>query len=411
MTPSTGADQETSGRLVATMWWGSHSGRCRIVALGTLVALLLSAPAGSAASAHGRSRPRAAALTAAIVRVMRQAAIPGAIVGVWQRGYTPYIRAFGVRDKATRQPMATKLYMRIGSETKTFVGTALLQLVGRGNVDLDSPISSYLAGVPDGHAITIRDLADMHSGLLNYTNNPAFVHAWFAAPRRPWTPRQLLAYSFSKPVMFWPGTRYDYSNTNTVLLGRVIEKVSHEPLAAYIDRHILKPLHLFHTSFPTVTEFPAPHAQGYTNNTVKCLESGGRACRKVVNATNWSPSWGWAAAAMISTLGDLHRWARDVATGELLTPASQRQRLRFKPTGVRRVGYGLALNDSNGWIGHNGGVPGYQSLTIYLCAEGATVVALINTNINPPDARTPLVNRLGQSITRIITPNRVYVPW
>lgn len=175
---------------------------------------------------------------------------------------------------------------------------------------------------------------------------------------------RLLAYSFSKPVVFPPGTAYDYSNTNTVLLGLVVEKASHEPLAAYIKRHILGPEHLLHTSFPTGTEFPPPHAQGYTNNTVRCLVSGGRACRRIVNATSWSPSWGWAAAAMISTLGDLH--------------------------------------DSNGWIGHNGGVPGYQSLTIYLPSRRATVVVLINTNINPPDARTPVVNRLGRVITRII---------
>ena len=114
---------------------------------------------------------------------------------------------------------------------------------------------------------------------------------------------------------------------------------------------------------------------------------------------------------MISTLGDLHRWARDVATGKLLTRASQRQRLRFHPTGVRQVGYGLALSNSNGWLGHTGGVPGYQSLTIYLPSARATVVVLINTNINPPTARTPLVNRLGQAITRIITPRHVYVPW
>ena len=342
---------------------------------------------------------------------MRQASIPGVIVGVWQRGSAPYVKAFGVRDTATRKPMGTKLYMRIGSETKTFVGTALLQLVDRGKVALNSPISSYLAGVPHGNTITIRELADMRSGLFNYTNNPAFARAWFAAPRRAWMPQQLLAYGFGKPVMFAPGTRYDYSNTNTVLLGLVVEKVSHEPIAVYIKRHILRPERLMRTSFPTGAEFPAPHAQGYTNNTVKCLVSGGRACRKIVDATDWSPSWGWAAAAMISTLGDLHRWARDVATGRLLTPASQRQRLRFNATGVRHVGYGLALSNSNGWIGHTGGVPGYQSLTIYLPSARATVVALINTNINPPDARTPLVNRLGQCITRIITPKHVYVPW
>ena len=196
-----------------------------------------------------------------------------------------------------------------------------------------------------------------------------------------------------------------------MLLGLVVEKVSRERLDVYIKRHILTPEHLVHTSFPTGTGFPAPHAQGYTNNTVKCLVSGGRACHRTCQRHQLEPVLGWAAAAMISTLDDLRRWARDVATGKLLTPGSQRQRLRFRPAGVRHVGYGIGLNNSNGWIGHNGGVPGYQSLTIYLPSERATIVALINTNVNPPDARTPLVNRLGQAITRIITPKDVYVPW
>ncbi len=191
--------------------------------------------------AHGRSRSRTAALTAAIERVMRQASIPRAFVGVWQRGYAPSVKAFGVRNKATGQPMRTNLFMRIGSETKTFVGTALLQLVDRCKVGLDRPTSSYVAGVPHGNAITIRELADMRSGLLNYTSNLAFARAWFAAPRRKWTPRQLLAHSFSTPVLFPPGTSYD-SNTNTVLLGLVVQKVSHEPLAAYIKRQVVAPV-------------------------------------------------------------------------------------------------------------------------------------------------------------------------
>jgi D-alanyl-D-alanine carboxypeptidase len=137
----------------------------------------------------------------------------------------------------------------------------------------------------------------------------------------------------------------------------------------------------------------------------------GRACAATANATTWDPSWGWAAAAMVSTLDDLHRWARGVATGRLLIPATQKQRLRFIATGVRQVGYGLALVNSNGWIGHNGGVPGYQSLTICLPSQQATIVVLINSNINPPRAVTPLVYGLGQAITRIITPRHVYQPW
>src|SRR6185312_6233011 len=99
-------------------------------------------------TAGGRTHSRSAALTAAIKLIMRQGSIPGALVGVWQRDSAPFVKAFGVRDRATRQPMRTNLYMRIGSETKTFVGTAILQLVDQGKVGLDTPISSYVSGVP-----------------------------------------------------------------------------------------------------------------------------------------------------------------------------------------------------------------------------------------------------------------------
>lgn len=146
-------------------------GRLGVVESGALVGLVLAVLAGPARIASGHPRTRASALTAAIERVMRRASIPGALVGVWQRGSTPYVRAFGVRNRATGRRMGTNLYMRIGSETKTFVGTVLLQLVDQGKVKLDSPISSYLAGVPHGTAITIRQLADMRSGLLNYCDD------------------------------------------------------------------------------------------------------------------------------------------------------------------------------------------------------------------------------------------------
>jgi len=374
-------------------------GRLGVVGFGAVLAavLVLAAPVGVA---WGRPSPRAAALTAAIRGVMRQASIPGAIVGVWRRGAAPYVRAFGVRDTATGQPMSTNLRMRIGSVSKTFTGTALLQLVDRGKISLDSPISKYIAGVPHGNRITIRELAEMRSGLFDYFGDDAFLRAWLSDLRREWTPRQLLAYSFSKPPVFAPGTSYDYSNVNFVLLGLVIQKVSHQPLATYIEQHILRPEHLTHTSSPAGAAFPSPHAQGYTDQTVECFTS--PKCGRTVNATSWNMSPGWAAGAMVSTLGDLHRWARDVATGSLLTRATQKQRLRFIPA-PGGFGYGLALYKLNGWIGHSGLIPGYETLSTYLPSQQATLVVLINTHTTD----FPLLP-LAKTITKIITPKHIY---
>jgi len=357
------------------------------------------APRARLAAAAGSPGDRDAAMTTAIRGVMRQWSVPGAIVGVWQQGHTPYVRAFGVRNTATRQSMTTGLYMRIGSETKTFTVTALLQLAERGKAGLDDPISRYVPGVPHGKSITLRELANMRSGLFNYADDRAFQRAFDRNPERQWAPRHLLSYSFRHPLLFKPGTAFAYSDTNTILLGLVIEKVSGQSLRSYITQHILTPEHLTRTLFPAGPEFPSPHAQGYTNQT---------STGAVANATNWNPADAWAAGAMISNLANLHAWARIVATGGLLTPAVQRQRERFLPTGMPRVsgGYGLGLFKVSGWIGHNGSIPGYQSLTLYLPSARATLVVLVNTDIGPSYA--DLTSLIGRDITRTITPNHVY---
>jgi D-alanyl-D-alanine carboxypeptidase len=288
--------------------------------------------------------------------------------------------------------------MRIGSETKTFTVTAVLQLVDKRKVRLGDPIGKYIAGVPGGNRISLRELAEMRSGLFDYSADLAFGRAFVNDPHRQFKPRELLAYSFSHPLMFAPGSEFNYSNTNTVLLGLVVEKVSRQPLAVYIKQHILKPEHLTHTVFPSGAAFPSPHAQGYTNQT----EHGTRA-----NATNWNPSWGWAAGAMISTLGDLRVWARDVATGTLLTRATQRERDRFvSAPALGGAGYGLGLFKVNGWIGHNGSLPGYQSLAVYLPSAQATIVVLLNRDTDPadPDVRA----MLARAITKVITPKHVF---
>ncbi|MHB1594867.1 MAG: serine hydrolase domain-containing protein [Streptosporangiaceae bacterium] len=371
------------------------------IAVGAIVlsAVLLTARPGAAAAAAANRHTHYTALTKAISRVLRRASIPGAIVGVWQQGYRPYTRAFGVRNVRLRQPMSTHLYMRIGSETKTFTITALLQLVDRHKIRLDDPIARYISGVPHGRTITLRELAEMRSGLFNYTNDGNWTKAFLAHPRRQWKPSQLLRYAFRHKLMFKPGSKYYYSNTNTILLGLVIQKVSHTSLARFIERNILRPLHLTHTMLPAGAYFPRPHAVGYTK-----LAPG----TPVLNATSWNPSWGWAAGAMFSTLGDLHVWAKDVATGNLLTRATQRQRERFLPVPFKgvRAGYGLGLFRINGWIGHNGSLPGYQSLTIYLPSQRATVVVLLNSDI--PYEGNELTTLVGTAITRIITPHHVF---
>jgi len=129
-------------------------------------------------------------LDAAINQAMTAAGVPGAIVGVWGPD-GDYIRAFGVADKTTRAPMKTDFYSRIGSVTKTFTVTAVLQLADQGKLGLDDSIAEFIDGVPLGDRITLRQLARMQSGLFNYSESPEFQQAVFADARRTFTPRHL----------------------------------------------------------------------------------------------------------------------------------------------------------------------------------------------------------------------------
>ncbi|MFF8961005.1 serine hydrolase domain-containing protein [Streptomyces sp. NPDC014894] len=339
----------------------------------------------------------AARLDDAIRRVMDEAKVPGVIVGLSAPGKGDYVRAFGVADKTDEAPMTADLNMRIGSETKTFTVTALLELVDRGEIGLDDPIGDYIDGVPNGDRITLRDLAGMRSGLFNYSMDDDFFKALTSDPDRPFTPQELLDYSFKHPVQFQPGAEFDYSNTNLILLGLVVEKIGGLPLNEFIEQNVLEPAGLHNTLFPTGAEFPAPHAHGYTDQT---------ATGETEDATDWNPSWGWAAGAMISDLPDLRSWARTLATGTLLTPKTQAERLKTGPTAIPGAGYGLGIFNVQGWIGHNGSLPGYETLTIYLPEERATLVVLLNTDILHDKAEPSTL--FGQAITEIVTPDHVF---
>ncbi|MFJ4682476.1 serine hydrolase domain-containing protein [Streptomyces sp. NPDC088789] len=339
----------------------------------------------------------AARLDRAVEDVRAQAGIPGVVVGLWMPGRGNYVRATGVADKASGQAMADDMYVRIGSETKTFTVTALLRLVEEGRVGLDDPVSDHVDGVPDGGRITLRQLAEMRSGLFPYSSDPGFDHDFLSDPDRTFTPEELLAYGYRHPNTFPPGERFQYSNSNLILLGLVIEKVTGQGIAEVIEERVVRPAGLRHTVFPDDARIPDPHPQGYTDQTLN---------NQVADATGWDPTWAWSAGAMISNLGDLRSWAKTVATGTLLNPATQAERLRTLPTGVPGTTYGLGIFDSNGWIGHNGSIPGYETVTVYLPSRQATLVVLLNTDITYQGQEPSSL--VARAVTQIVTPDHVY---
>ncbi|MCS7483931.1 serine hydrolase domain-containing protein [Umezawaea endophytica] len=272
-----------------------------------------------------------------------------------RRGFTA--RA-GVAEWGTDRPVPLDGRYRVGSITKVFVSVVVLQLVGEGRVDLDAPVSRYLPGLlPDGDRITVRALLQHTSGLHNFTDELPLDPAGFEGIRyQHWAPAELVALSTAKPLDFPPGTAWNYSNTNYVVAGMLVEKITGRPYAEAVERRVLQPLRLRGTSLPgDRVGIPGPHAHGYY-----------RVGESVVDITRLNPSAAYSAGEMISTTADLDRFVEAVAKGELLKPA---QAAEMKKLTAVSPHYGLGLEHrvlpcGAEVIGHSGGIPGYSSLML-----------------------------------------------
>jgi D-alanyl-D-alanine carboxypeptidase len=302
-----------------------------------------------------------------------KASTPGAIVGVRTPEGT-WTTAYGVADPKGGRPMTVAMHTRIGSITKTFTGTVIMRLSQDQKLLLDDPIEKYVSGVPNGNSITLRQLANMTSGIASYTRNAKFTDTYFAKPETVFTPDQLLKIGIASSPLFPPGAQFDYSNTNTILLGMVIEKVTGKPVAEAFDAMVFKPLKLLNTSWPNQsTKMPEPYAEGFT------LQGNLAKPDAPSNSTFWNPAWGWTAGELISNVDDLLTYGRALGTGQgLLNADTQEERLRSIPGAA---GYGIAFGCIDGWVGHTGELPGYNTTVYYHAANDITVVVQTNSDI------------------------------
>jgi D-alanyl-D-alanine carboxypeptidase len=313
-----------------------------------------------------------AKLDAAVRSALPQTAAPGVIVGVVTPSGT-WKAAYGKADPAKGTPMTVDMHTRIGSVTKTFTGTAIMQLAEAGKLSLDDKIQKYMPGIPNGDRITLRQLANMTSGLASYTQSSKFTDVLFSKPQTIWTPRQVVAIGLAESPLYEPGASFNYSNTNTILLGMVIEKVTGKPVAQVFKEQIFDPLKLRNTSSPgDSTALPMPFAQGFT------LQGDFAKPDAPSNATHWNPSWAWTSGDLISDIDDLLVYDRALGTGHgLLGKAAQTERLTFPGAG----GYGIGVGCSDGWVGHTGELPGYNTTVYYQTRADIAVVVQANSDI------------------------------
>lgn len=238
------------------------------------------------------------------VRVQFKA--PGLQAGVWTDN-GQWVGTSGVAKVGTSQAITPADHSRVGSITKTMTGTVILQLIDEGKLSFDDVIDKYVPGMPNGSTATIKNLIEMQSGIPTYTANTSVVNKYSAAPTTAFTPQELVNSVKKSPPMFAPGAQFFYSNTNFVLLGMVIEKVTGKSVSDNFKDRLFKPLGMNATSAPgTSTSLPEPFLSGITEQ--------GDPLGKIKNATNWNPSFAFTAArssprSTICTSG-ASRWAQ-----------------------------------------------------------------------------------------------------
>jgi D-alanyl-D-alanine carboxypeptidase len=306
-----------------------------------------------------------------------------------------FTSSYGTTEIGGEAPPTAESHIRIGSVTKTWTGTVVLQLAEEGKLKLDDPVSLYRPDVPNGQNITIRMLLDMRSGLYNYTEDPGFAAAMDADPQRVWSPEELIEVGLSRPPYFAPDQGYHYSNTNTALLGTIVEKLTGESLHDAFQERIFNPLGMTDSLFPVPTDsdLPRPLSHGYSFGTnldtldAPALDAGQlqdfyAGTLQPDDHTFDNPSWAYAAGAGISTANDLAVWAKALANGTLLDPATQAAREQFQKTSptapAAAATYGLALGNFGGYYGHTGELPGYNSFVASNPRTGVTLIVWAN---------------------------------
>jgi D-alanyl-D-alanine carboxypeptidase len=315
--------------------------------------------------------------------------LPGVVVSIWI-GDQQWVQSRGVADLNTKAPYKIDDQGRIASISKTFTATAILQLVDQKKISLDDKLESFVPGIVNGTKITVRDLLDMQSGLYDFTADDAFVNAFDANPTLPWTPAQSIDIVKAHPADFEPGAKTVYCDSNYILLGMILEKVTGRKAHDVINTDVVAKLPgLSKTNFPTGTAVPEPHPTAYLpdeNDTAKPPT--------VVNDVN--PEVGWTAGAMTSTIEDLKVWGKELTDGSLLSPDIQRERLHSnRIDGVPiNLGYGLGVMTINDLVGHNGAIVGYSSVVLRLPQADATFVAIGNASTNETTPTTEIILEL-----------------
>ncbi|MEU7811224.1 serine hydrolase domain-containing protein [Pseudonocardia sp. NPDC049154] len=348
-----------------------------------------SSPSSSGPSSVSADPAKADAVMKVVEDARAEAHLKAVIVRVTIDGKEIATRAVG--DSMPGVPATTDMHFRNGAVAISYVATALLQLVDEKKVSLDDKVSTWLPDIPYTDKVTLGQLAQMTSGYVDYVTTPELDDAQYANPFRTVTPEDLIAISTRHPLLYEPGTNWNYSHTNYVILGLALEKITGQDVASLLRQKVLGPLGLDDTTDPGTPAIPEPALHAYTSERRQALKiPAGTPFYE--DSTYWNPSWTITHGAIQTTdIHDLNATAVAMGTGTLLSPESHQKMLTKDLIGKTTTlpgcttchpqspgyTYGLGIISSGNWVLQNPLFSGEAGAYAYLPSQKVAIAVAV----------------------------------
>ncbi|MBP1160227.1 CubicO group peptidase (beta-lactamase class C family) [Rhodococcus sp. PvR099] len=364
----------------------------RVLVLVSLVGLV--AACTSTDTASPPPSPADPAQTDAVKTIVREAMAEGHLKSVIVRATVDgrEILTEAVGESMTGVPATTDMHFRNGAVAISYVSTLLLQLVDEGKVSLDDKVSTWLPYIPHSDLVTLGQLAQMTSGYPDYVLGATeFDAAIYADPFRRWTPEELIASSTAKPLLYEPGTNWNYAHTNYVILGLALEKITGKRMTDLMQERVLGPLGLTNTTDPGTAAITEPALHAFSSERREALQIPAGA-PFYEESTYWNPSWTITRGAVQTTdISDMHDTAVAIGTGKLLSAESYKKMvstdLRGKTTTLpgcptcttmsEGYTYGLGIIITGDWLMQNPLFSGYAAAEAYLPSKKVAIAVAV----------------------------------
>jgi CubicO group peptidase (beta-lactamase class C family) len=385
-----------------------RTGTALAIAAAMVLGLATAGVAGPAASRCASGTSDDGGLCVAKGEVAQQAAeavqlgfdenkLGATIVGVWRHGKPLVVGALG--ESMTGVLATVDMHHIVGNITNAMLSTVLLQQVEKGKLSLDDKLSKYFPDLPSADQITVEMLENSTSGYRHYAVLDSFADAFYADPFQHWTPDEIVAYGVAGGPLFTPGTSFEFSDTNYVIVAQILEKATGKSVASLKRSGIFEPLGMKDTVPPETAATPDPVLHAHTGERGVWEDS-----------TYWDPSWTWYAGGIRSNQADLHTFLEALGKGTLVSKAHhQLQIAKVANSGTPDRYFALGVPVVDGWIFTNPGLEGYTGALGYLPSKDLSII-VYTTRTQQTDPSVPAATQILASISKVVSPDQPVNP-